>query len=219
LFLPLPSMSAAAEPSVLLDSLPYYDNDLSVHPGLQHLVDAEIAKELKTMPPFDTARLPPELQLFKDKPLLAAELDRAARQEPSNALDTTRYKLPGPAEDTELAWKAALDNAKAQLESQKTRQLNLSLLQTYGANAWRVHNYLTEASAAQYEKALERLQEQTTELNRSRKNSQILGGNQLTSLETRWTELISTVLQLELANVALEGEIEELQGRARDMGA
>ncbi|KAG9014830.1 hypothetical protein FRB94_008988 [Tulasnella sp. JGI-2019a] len=204
---------------VILDSLPYYDNDLSANHELKALVDAEIAKELKSMPPLDPSRLPPEMQLFKDKPLLAAELERASRQESLNSLDTLRYKLPGPIDDTESAWRAALDNAKAQLEHQKTRQLNLSLLQTYGANAWRIHNYLTEAAAVQYEKALERLQDQTTELNRNRKNSQILAGNQLTSLETRWTELISTVLQLELANVALEGELDDLQAQEREMGA
>ncbi|KAG8858729.1 hypothetical protein FRB96_004866 [Tulasnella sp. 330] len=204
---------------VILDSLPYYDNDLSTDPELKALVDAEIVKELKSMPPLDPSRLPPELQLFQDKPLLAAELERAARQEALSSLDMTRYKLPGPTDDTELAWRVALDNAKAQLEHQKTRQLNQSLLQTYGANAWRVHNYLTEATAVQYEKALERLQDQTTELNRNRKNSQILAGNQLTSLEMRWTELISTVLQLELANVALEGELDDLQAQEREMGA
>jgi pre-mRNA-splicing factor SPF27 len=35
-------------------------------------------------------------------------------------------------------------------------------------------------------------------------------GAQLTSLETRWTELISNVLQIEMANVALEAEIDQL---------
>lgn len=35
-------------------------------------------------------------------------------------------------------------------------------------------------------------------------------GDQLTSLETRWTELISNILQIEMANVALETEIERL---------
>lgn len=35
-------------------------------------------------------------------------------------------------------------------------------------------------------------------------------GTQLTSLETRWTELISNILQIEMANVALEAEIERL---------
>ena len=35
-------------------------------------------------------------------------------------------------------------------------------------------------------------------------------GAQLTALETRWTELISNVLQIEMANVALEAEIDQL---------
>lgn len=38
-------------------------------------------------------------------------------------------------------------------------------------------------------------------------------GKQLTSLETRWTELISSVLQIEMANVALDAEIEKLNKR------
>ena len=33
----------------------------------------------------------------------------------------------------------------------------------------------------------------------------------LTELETKWTELVSTVLQLELANVALDAEVEQLR--------
>ena len=35
-------------------------------------------------------------------------------------------------------------------------------------------------------------------------------GTQLTALETRWTELVSNVLQIELANVALDAEINRL---------
>ena len=42
-------------------------------------------------------------------------------------------------------------------------------------------------------------------------------GNQLTSLETRWTELISSVLQIEMANVALEVEIERLNKREAEL--
>ena len=38
-------------------------------------------------------------------------------------------------------------------------------------------------------------------------------GTQLTSLETRWTELISSILQIEMANVALEAEIDRLNKR------
>jgi len=42
-------------------------------------------------------------------------------------------------------------------------------------------------------------------------------GTQLTSLETRWTELISNVLQIELANVALEAENAQLAKRESEL--
>lgn len=53
------------------------------------------------------------------------------------------------------------------------RQTNLALLQQYGSNAWRIHNYLNEASAKNVEKALEDLKNLTTEVNRERKNFQV----------------------------------------------
>jgi len=47
--------------------------------------------------------------------------------------------------------------------------------------------------------------------------SQTRLGAQLTSLETRWTELISSVLQIELANVALDAEIDRLNKREAEL--
>ena len=44
-------------------------------------------------------------------------------------------------------------------------------------------------------------------------------GTQLTSLETRWTELISNILQIEMANVALEVEIDRLNKREVELAA
>lgn len=42
-------------------------------------------------------------------------------------------------------------------------------------------------------------------------------GKQLTLLETRWTELISSVLQIEMANVALDAEIERLNQKEAEL--
>lgn len=42
-------------------------------------------------------------------------------------------------------------------------------------------------------------------------------GAQLTTLETRWTELLSSILQIEMANVALEGEVERLEAKEGEM--
>jgi pre-mRNA-splicing factor SPF27 len=40
---------------------------------------------------------------------------------------------------------------------------------------------------------------------------QLHTGKLLTSLETRWTELVSNVIQIELATIALEAEVEQLR--------
>ena len=53
------------------------------------------------------------------------------------------------------------------------RHINLALLQHYGSNAWRIHNYLNEATAQNIEKALEELKNLTTEVNCERKNFQV----------------------------------------------
>lgn len=145
---------------------------------------------------------------------MAAELERVERGEPLPPLDTTRHQLPAPedqANATEEEWKTSLQNAKAQLEHQRRRQTNLSLLQMYGANSWKVHNFLLEEDAKALEKSLEALKEQSTEINRSRKNAQTAAGAQLTALENKWTELISRNLQISLANLTLEAEIESLR--------
>ncbi|KDQ20548.1 hypothetical protein BOTBODRAFT_124185 [Botryobasidium botryosum FD-172 SS1] len=212
---------SSEESAVLHDSLPYYDRDLELHPSLRALVDAEIARELKRLPPpsLDDPRIPPDVELFANNPLLAAELVRVQSNQPLSALDSSRYQLPGPLGEgpTEADWKAAVQNAKAQLQHQQSRETNLSLLQTYGANAWKIHNYLLESEATRLDKALEELKEQVTTVNRDRKNFQTHVGKQLTAMETRWTELISTVLQIELANIFLEGQVEQLRLRELSM--
>jgi hypothetical protein len=82
-----------------------------------------------------------------------------------------------------------------------------------------VHNYLLEADATILEKKADQLKERVTEVNRSRKNFQTGLGERLTALERKWTDLISTVLQLELANGALEGEIEGLNAKEQELNA
>jgi len=197
----------------LLDSLPYYDLDIE-NAQLKARVEAEIARELKRTPKLASdSRVPPDFELFKDNELLKSELARVEARQSLNVLDTTRYTLPDPADPTssEAEWERALNNARSQLEHQLSRQTNLQLLQQYGPNAWKVHNYLLEADVKSMEAELEVLKNRVTELNRDRKNTQVRTGKTLTELETKWTELVSTVLQLELANVALDAEVERLR--------
>ncbi|KAI0768535.1 breast carcinoma amplified sequence 2 [Trametes elegans] len=208
----------APAPAVF-DSLPYYDNELEQYPILKEKVDRELAREGKP-PQTLHPRVPPAPTLFSSHPLLQAELERVSNHQPLPPLDTARYQLPAPARpENEEEWLEALKNARAQLEHQKLRQTNVALLQQYGSNSWRIHNYLNEASAKNVEKALEELQNLTVEVNRERKNFQTRLGSQLTSLETRWTELISSILQIEMANVALEVEIDRLNRREVELAA
>jgi len=197
----------------ILDSLPYIDVDIE-KPELRAKVDAEISKELKRTPkdPNDP-RIPPEIQLFTANPVLASELERVSRKEPLNVLDTNRYSLATPSESnaSEEQWAAALKNAYSQQEHQRSRLDTLGLLQNYGTNAWKLHNYMLEADARAIEAELERARERVTEINRERKNSQLQFEKTLNSLETRWTELISNVIQLELANASLEVQVEDLR--------
>ncbi|EPQ60954.1 breast carcinoma amplified sequence 2 [Gloeophyllum trabeum ATCC 11539] len=203
---------SGAGSSEIFDSLPYYDNDLEQYPHLKQKVEQELAREAGTVPQELHPKVPPPFELFVKNPLLQAEIQRCESREPLGPLDTLRYQLPGPigVPGSDDEWQSALDNAHAQLEHQRLRQTNLALLQQYGSNAWRIHNHRLEAAATAAEKALEELRRLTTEVNRDRKNFQTRIGGQLTSLETRWTELISSVLQIEMANVALEADIDRL---------
>ncbi|KZT43939.1 breast carcinoma amplified sequence 2 [Sistotremastrum suecicum HHB10207 ss-3] len=213
-------MASDQQPPEIFDSLPYYDNDLENHPNLKELVEKEFRREPKP-PNVLHPKLQPALAPFENHPLLKTELDRAEANQPIPPLDMHRYQLPVPSgpNATEEEWTSALQNARAQLEHQQLRQTNIALLQNYGANSWKVHNYLLEAEVNIIEKEAEKLQEAVTDVNRERKNNQTLLGNQLTALETRWTELISEVLQIELANVALEAEIEQLEARESELTA
>jgi len=211
---------AYQEPAPLFDSLPYYDNDLEIHPILREKVQHELAVETQKIQQEGLhPRIPPPTELFVNNPLLAAELERVGARQPLAAIDTSRYQLTlsSVTPSNEEEWKSALDGAYAQLEHQRIRHNNLALLQQYGNNAWRVHNYLLEADAKKAEKLLEELKEKTTSLNRERKNNQTRLGDQLTSLESRWTELISSILQIELANVALEAEVARLNERETEL--
>jgi len=108
-------------------------------------------------------------------------------------------------------------------------------MQQYGANAWRVYNYRLEVVGKNLDKAIEELNERVTEVNRTRKNDQVSAnirtlrkpplpsfpqmavGKQLTALEKKWTELISSVLQIEIANSALEAEVAMLSQRESEL--
>lgn len=54
-----------------------------------------------------------------------------------------------------------------------SRLVNLELLQKFGANAWRLHNYQLEQQLKQTQRATEESRQRIVELNRQRKAEQV----------------------------------------------
>lgn len=94
------------------------------------------------------------------------------------------------------------------------RNTNAQLQATYGPNAWLIRNYQLEGEAKEVEAEVEQWTERVTEVNRSRRVFQEEKGRHLAALETRWQDLVTGTVQLEMANVALQGEVDALERKA-----
>ncbi|KAG0030801.1 hypothetical protein BGZ81_002159 [Podila clonocystis] len=222
-----------------LDALPYVDKQID-EPGARSIVDKMIAAEMKKMPkPRDPASLFPDIELFKDNELMQQELDRVRRGKPMEQLDLARYQLhpptstdststspsidangsPLPAQPSaseelpegRAQWTQAIENANAQLEHQNQRILNLELVQKFGNNAWNIHNYQLEYDLSQLRKQVDDKRAEVMELNKLRKRDQLDVAESLHRLETKWGELISSTIQVEMASATMEQELEQLK--------
>lgn len=139
-----------------------------------------------------------------------AELTRVANAQPSAQLDLTRYRMDEPAADAPLPeWLAAVDNARAQLEHQRLRHLNLQLLAKFGVPSWQAHTAELESMLRKVEEETAELRARVVEVNRQRKMEQKAAGGKLRELEDRWVELVNQSLQVELACTQLERRMRE----------
>ncbi|GAA5879098.1 hypothetical protein JCM3774_005569 [Rhodotorula dairenensis] len=229
---------AAPASEMQLDSLPYYDNDLEAYPQLRAVLNSQIAVELRSLlpktpsqTPTNLAHLPPPRPLPSSSSssatsaLLAAELARVESKRPPRAgepagLDTTRYAMPFPAEaeqDDVEAWERAYKSSLAQLEHQRLRTVNGTLLQQLGANKWRVENFALENAIKRVEIEATDTKEVVEGVNRRRKADQEKAGEALARLERRWQTLVSGNMQLEIGCFALEEELAVLQARHSEL--
>ncbi|GAA5979321.1 hypothetical protein JCM10908_002879 [Rhodotorula pacifica] len=214
-----------------LDSLPYYDNDLEAYPQLRAVLNSQIAIELRNLlpktpsqQPTNLSHLPPPRPLPSSSSdggsLWAAELARVESKRPLRAgeqgLDTSRYAMPFPSEEEQddvAAWERAYKSSLAQLEHQRLRTMNGTLLQQLGANKWRVENFALENAIKRVENEATETKEVVEGVNRRRKADQEKAGETLARLERRWQELVSGNMQLEIGCFALEEELAVLQAR------
>ncbi|KAI9289337.1 Pre-mRNA-splicing factor SPF27 [Umbelopsis sp. AD052] len=199
--------------SIDLDSLPYVDRELDIA-GMKDKVNLLIEQEMRKISKKDRVQFPKDVKLFANDEILSSEWARTNKQLSMATLDLSRYDVAPPAAKDKKsveAWESAIDNSKAQLEAQTLRLFNLELLQKYGANAWKVHNFQLEAYLKQLKSDVEDKKKQILDLNKQRKFEQTEGGSSLRDLESKWSDLISQTLQVEVACASLENELEELK--------
>jgi pre-mRNA-splicing factor SPF27 len=91
------------------------------------------------------------------------------------------------------------------------RNENISVLSSYGPNAYLVRNYQLNSQLTELNSALAVLKEQVTEVNRKRRVFQEDTGVHLTKLEGRWQDLVGGTVQLEMACRAMDGEVKGLR--------
>ncbi|KAJ3119377.1 homoserine O- acetyltransferase [Nowakowskiella sp. JEL0407] len=200
----------------ILQCLPYIDKDYE-DPSVQEVVRDLLTAEKRLFSP-DNSRLPDEISLFSSNPMLQAELLRVETGKPLNALDLSRYRLEPPTNtEDESKWQKSVQNARAQLESQHNRLINLELLHKFGANAWKLHNFQLEQMNKTVKAAVERNKLISLEINKSRKVEQMSANNELQILDAEWKGLISNVLRVDFANQALEAENEMLKAELTEM--
>lgn len=81
-----------------------------------------IEQEMRRMKRVERSELPLNIDLFETDEILKKEIERIQKKQPLEALDTQRYVLQGPEDENDLeGWKKAVNNSKAQLESQAGR--------------------------------------------------------------------------------------------------
>jgi pre-mRNA-splicing factor SPF27 len=132
----------------------------------------------------------------------AAEYERISKNIPLDAIDAQRYQISSDA-------KANLVSA----EYTTSRADNLALLETYGSNSWLIGNAIQEHSLGLLETELAQLKEEGIKVNRERKQQNLALGGQLDDLERRWRKALRGVVEVEIANAALELEVKELEGQ------
>ena len=185
---------------------------------LRPVINSAVAVELrsilpKTAPasgPANLTHLPAPRPLPPTSSFLGSELARVESKKPTPAgqgLDSTRYAMPAPTgNDAESvdAWQKAYDSSLAQLEHQRLRAMNGTILAGgLGANAWRIQNFSLENTVEKVDAEGEDVRKVVEEVNRERKRSQEKGGEVLTRMERKWTELVSGNMQLEIGCMAM----------------
>jgi pre-mRNA-splicing factor SPF27 len=171
------------------------------------LIQAELPQDHKTTlhPSI------PEFRPIKFSDLVQAEHDRlSSGAEKEQGIDLSRYEAQDapPMNDTEQ-WHATLQQAYASSEYLESRQVNLSLLETYGKNAWLISNDQLEAILRAAEREVSQRKIELENIDKARRDAQAARRGELEALEQQWKIGVGQMIEVEVAAEKLRLEILE----------
>lgn len=191
------------------DALPYVDPQPSAETmtSARTLIQAEMDADYQTTlhASIPAMREP----AFSD--LVANEHLSLAAGEPRVAgIDLSRYEaLDAPERGDPGAWKSTLQQAYRSAEYLRGREVNLSLLETYGKNAWLVGNSQLEDVLRSLEREVEGAKLEQEAVEQARRAAQGSVAGEMDSLDETWRAGIGRMIETQAASERLRLEVLE----------
>lgn len=171
------------------------------------LINAELPEDHKTT--LHSSLPDPRPIKFSD--LVEAEHERiSSGAEKTAAIDLSRYEAQdAPATNDLEEWRTTLQKAYASSEYLESRLVNLSLLETYGKNAWLISNDQLEAILRDAEREVAQRKIELEDLDKARRDGQQARKGELEALQDSWKIGVGRMIEVEVAAEKLRLEILE----------
>eukprot|EP01096_Ripella_sp_DP13-Kostka_P008423 TRINITY_DN3130_c0_g1_i1.p1 TRINITY_DN3130_c0_g1~~TRINITY_DN3130_c0_g1_i1.p1 ORF type:complete len:215 (+),score=89.34 TRINITY_DN3130_c0_g1_i1:23-646(+) len=194
-----------------MDALPYIDREYN---DVKDEVDLLIKEEMGLFQPRDyLAHLEPMPdKLFKDDALLAAEQERVRTKKPLRVIDSERYGLVIPEDDTtEEDLQELIKRLQISIHYQSVREANLNLANQYGPNSWLSYANRLDSRSQALAGELEQIKNEISSINQQRQRSQTSVEVQLRQLEAEWLSLTEKNFHIQQACINLEHQKNALE--------
>lgn len=176
----------------------------------QKLIDQELSRVLKSTP---HSALSNEYESKIPSWVQSAAERQNAKLPREDGIDLSRYNPPEelPANSDVADWRKALRSAYVSHSYLSGQQVNLSLLDEWGKNAWLIGNSQLQYILKEVEIELERLKKESDDTNRARKAAQEGSKAELLNLEETWKQGVGRMIEVQIAAEELRRTIKERQ--------